>query len=77
MVITCEKALLLLALKSGDDPANRLVAEKIIKVAQMGQRDPEQICRRAIAERLKRSLMFASAQTRAGNFFVGFTSNSG
>ena len=50
MVIAYEKALSVLALKRGDDPANRLVAEKIIKVAQMGERDPEQICRRAIAE---------------------------
>jgi hypothetical protein len=50
MVIAYEKALSTLALESGDDPANRLVAEKIIKVAQTGERDLEQICRRAVAE---------------------------
>jgi hypothetical protein len=50
MFIAYEKALSALALKSGDDPANHLVTEKIIKVAQTGERDPEQICRRAVAE---------------------------
>lgn len=50
MVIAYEKALSVLALKGGDDPANRLVAEKVIKVAQTGERNPEEICRRAVAE---------------------------
>jgi hypothetical protein len=50
MVIAYEQALSALALKCRDDPATRLVAEKIIKVAQMGERDPEEICRRALAE---------------------------
>jgi hypothetical protein len=50
IVIAYEKALSSLALKSGDDPANRLVAEKIIKVAQTGERDPEEIFRRAVTE---------------------------
>ncbi len=70
MVITYEKVLLLLVLKSGDDLANRLVAERIIKVAQMGERDPEQICRRAIAERVSRSLMFAPRTNTSREFLL-------
>lgn len=50
IVVAYEKALSALALKNGDDPATRIVAKKIIKVAQTAERDPEQICRRAIEE---------------------------
>ena len=50
IVIAYEKALSVLALKNGDDPATRIVAKKIIKVAQTAERDPEQICQRAIEE---------------------------
>jgi hypothetical protein len=50
IVIAYEKALSALALKSRDDPATRIIAKKIIKVAQTAERDPEQICRRAIEE---------------------------
>jgi hypothetical protein len=32
------------------DPATRTIAKKIIKAAQTAERDPEQICRRAIEE---------------------------
>lgn len=50
LVLAYEKALSVLALKSRDDFATRTVAKKIIKVAQAGERDPEQICRRAVEE---------------------------
>lgn len=50
LVSAYEKALRVLALKSRDDAATQLVAKKIIKIAQTGERDPARICRRAIAE---------------------------
>lgn len=50
MVIAYRKALSVLALRSGDDPANRLFAEQIIKILRRGERDPEHVCRRAVAE---------------------------
>lgn len=49
-VIAYEEAVSVPALKRGDDTANRLVAEKIIKIAQTGERGPEENCRRAVAE---------------------------
>ena len=50
MVTALEQALAVLALKSRDDPATELVARKIIKVAQTGERDTARICSRALAE---------------------------
>jgi hypothetical protein len=41
-------ALLALGLASRDDPATRLIAKKIIEIAQTGERDPIKIRRRAI-----------------------------
>lgn len=43
-----DDALAALGLASCDDPATRLVAKKIIEVAQAGERDPIKIRRRAI-----------------------------
>jgi hypothetical protein len=45
-----EQALAMLALKSRDDPATELVAKKIIKVAETGERDSARICCQAVAE---------------------------
>lgn len=50
LVLAYEKVLAALSLKSRDDPATRIIAKKVIKVAQTGDLDPEQISRRAIAE---------------------------
>jgi hypothetical protein len=46
-----DDALSALGLASRDDPATRLIAKKIIEIAQTGERDPIKIRRRAI-ERL-------------------------
>jgi hypothetical protein len=43
-----DDALSALGLVSRDDPATRLVAKKIIEIAQTGERDPIKIRRRAI-----------------------------
>ena len=45
-----EQALAMLTLKSRDDPATELIAKKIIKVAETGERDLARICRQAVAE---------------------------
>ena len=45
-----EKALLALRLEDRPDPTTELIAKKIIEVAQTGARDPEQICKLALAE---------------------------
>jgi hypothetical protein len=50
LVVAYEQALSVFALKDRDDFATRVIARKIIKVAQTGERDAEQICQRAIAE---------------------------
>ena len=39
-----------LRLKVGDDPATRLVAEKIIEFAQRGIRDPNVLCKLTLKE---------------------------
>lgn len=43
-----DDALLALGLASRDDPATRLLAKKIIEIAQTGERDPVKIRTRAI-----------------------------
>jgi hypothetical protein len=43
-----DDALSALGLVSRDDPATRLIAKKIIEIAQTGERDPIKIRRRAI-----------------------------
>ncbi len=39
-----------LHLKVGDDPATRLVAEKVIELAQRGIRDPNLLCKLTLKE---------------------------
>jgi hypothetical protein len=50
MVVAYEQALSALALKNRDDAATRVVAQKIIQIARSGERDPVQICTRAVEE---------------------------
>lgn len=50
MASAFEQALVVLALKSRDDPATELIAKKIIKVAETGERNAARICSQAIAE---------------------------
>lgn len=45
-VATCNA----LHLKVGDDPATRLVAEKVIQFAQRGIRDPDMLCKLTLKE---------------------------
>jgi hypothetical protein len=45
-----DDALSTLGLASRDDPATRLLAKKIVEIAQTGERDPITIRRRAIAK---------------------------
>jgi hypothetical protein len=39
-----------LRLKVGDDPATRIVAEKVIEFAQRGIRDPSMLCKLTLKE---------------------------
>jgi len=45
-----EQTLSTLCLKDRNDPLTELIAKKIIKIAQTGVKDPEEICERAITE---------------------------
>jgi hypothetical protein len=38
-----------LQLADRDDPANQIAANKVIEIAQAGERDPERICERVLA----------------------------
>jgi hypothetical protein len=50
LVTAYEQTLRALSLKNRDDQITRLVAEKVIEVAQTGIRDPAQISERVIRE---------------------------
>ena len=50
LVTAYEQTLRALSLKNHDDQITRLVAEKVIEVAQTGIRDPAQISERVIRE---------------------------
>ncbi len=48
MTATYEHALKMLQLTDHDDPITGLVARKIIELAEVGERDPNRLCNRAI-----------------------------
>jgi hypothetical protein len=50
MTAAYEGALRVLGLADRQDPITELVAKKIIKVTQLGERDPARICERALNE---------------------------
>jgi hypothetical protein len=50
MVAAYEDCLRVLNLADRSDPLTEMVARKIIEVAQTGERDPERIRRRALAD---------------------------
>jgi len=50
MAAAYEAALTELRLVDRDDPITELIAKKIIEVARDGERDPPQICARALHE---------------------------
>jgi hypothetical protein len=50
MVAAYEDCLRVLNLADRSDPLTEMVAKKIIEVAQTGERDPERIRRRALAD---------------------------
>jgi hypothetical protein len=49
MTAAYEHALKVLQLTDRKDPITELVARKIIEIAEVGKRDPDQLCRRALA----------------------------
>jgi hypothetical protein len=50
MTAAYEAALVLLCLKDRDDPVTGLIAARIIKIFQSGERDPPCLCARALRE---------------------------
>jgi hypothetical protein len=53
MTTAYEAALVELKLADRNDPLTETIARKIVEIAQTGERDPERLCQRALAELLE------------------------
>lgn len=49
MTVAYEHALKVLQLTDRNDPITEVVARKIIEIAEVGERDPDRLCERALA----------------------------
>ena len=49
MTAAYEHALKVLQLNDRNDPITEVVARKIIEIAEVGERDPDRLCERALA----------------------------